>query len=208
MTDQRTCTETRIITATADGDDQQLLALLTASSVHAYPYVGLVADHRARREALPRYFRHELARARAQSGTVRVLANYQAAAVWVPHDGAPEPDPEPYPPEIAGPWADRMDPFAHQRHQLRTGLVGDQPHVHVLALAVQPGCHGHGLDTRLIDDQLARNDAEGITTYADPGEEPLMSYLRDFGFEPATSRRSVRVGPAFLYPMIREPQHP
>jgi GNAT superfamily N-acetyltransferase len=199
----RTPASHAVITVTGG---EGLTSLLATSAAHLYPYVALFPDMTERPELLPRYFRHELACAHARSGVVRATTGLHAAAVWILHDGRIEPEPEPYPADIAGRWSDRLNPFATERHRTRAAAVEERAHQHLLTLAVRPGRHGQGLEARLLDDQLARNDAENLTTYADPGEEAFASYLRDFGFEPAVEHGAVRAGPVVIYPMLRAPR--
>lgn len=108
-----------------------------------------------------------------------------AVAVWIP----------PGCPELTEPHASRLDPLLDELVGPRAALVGevierfeaahprDEPHYYLSFLGTHPDHRGQGIGMRLLAENLARVDAEGMPSYLESSNPVNDRRYESVGFE-------------------------
>jgi ribosomal protein S18 acetylase RimI-like enzyme len=175
--------------------------LITESVHHLAVAVWLVPVRAERRAVLRGRFEIQVEHALTY-GEVHVTADRSAAAVWLPHDGDPLPEPVDHQRRLAqacGRWTERFEFL----DRLRAAHHPDHPHHHLAYLVVHPDCQGEGLGSAVLRHHHARLDAEGMAAYVEAGNPPARDLFARHGY---------RSGPMFavpdgspMWPMWRSP---
>ena len=80
----------------------------------------------------------------------------------------------------------------------------DPPHWYLFILGTEPAAQGRGLGSALLDQGLARVDADGMPAYLESSSERNLALYGRHGFE-MTSEVVIPGGPR-IWPMWREPR--
>jgi ribosomal protein S18 acetylase RimI-like enzyme len=78
-----------------------------------------------------------------------------------------------------------------------------EPHWYLWVLMTDPSSQGRGIGTALMDDGLARSDAEGLGTYLETNNESNVAFYQRFGFTLRSTVQPVSDGPP-LFGMWRD----
>lgn len=78
-------------------------------------------------------------------------------------------------------------------------------HWYLMVLCADPSVQRTGVGTMLLEQALAKIDAEGVGTYLETPREDNLAYYRRFGFELVDTLRPVEGGTAY-YTMWRSPR--
>lgn len=131
-------------------------------------------------------------------GAVTAMADFGAAAMWLPP--GVEPDPQtlasltiPQPPE-------REAAGAALRAEMRR-YHPTSPHWYLWMIGVDPRRQGLGLGSALLKHTLAKVDAAGADAYLESSNPKNVPLYERFGFEPLGVIRALDVPP--MTPMLR-----
>jgi GNAT superfamily N-acetyltransferase len=138
------------------------------------------------------------------AGTVHVLGDYQAAALWFdltdPHTGEGSQEPDPRYDEVMGPYADRWQALASVMDSHHPG----DPHHYLMIIGVRPDLQGHGLGTALLDHHHAHLGAAALPAYLEATSPRSRQLYARHGYEDAGAPMTLPDGPP-LFPMWRPP---
>jgi ribosomal protein S18 acetylase RimI-like enzyme len=136
-----------------------------------------------------------------------MTAGGAAAAVWLPPPGRWQ---------LSRPQRLRLLPPLVRFLGLRTASVlgglermearhpQDPPHWYLVILGTEQAAQGRGLGSALLDQVLARIDADGMPAYLESSNERNLALYGRHGFE-VTSEVAIPGGPR-IWPMWREPR--
>lgn len=176
-------------------------AYFTDSLVH-----WLIPDIQEQGQVCLGYFRTIVQQALA-TGTVDVLEDYSAAAIWYPvAENQPIFTPPPQSPaigQLSSSLSWRLDLVHHSTEQARPA---DAHHFLAFA-AVWPGAQRRGLGSALISHRLRKLDRAGSPAYLEAPNEEAMSLYRRLGFHPQGKPITFPNGPS-LHPMWRPAHKP
>ncbi len=187
--------------------DAPRLAQALASAFQDDPVIAWIfPDEQRRRGVLPAFMEFRLRRLAFPHDEVWMTAGGAAAAVWLPPPGR---------------W--RLSPSQRLRLLpplvrflgLRTASVlgglermearhpHDPPHWYLFILGTEQAAQGRGLGSALLDQGLARIDADGMPVYLESSNEQNLALYGHHGFE-VTSEVVIPGGPR-IWPMWRAP---
>jgi ribosomal protein S18 acetylase RimI-like enzyme len=188
--------------------DAPRLARALASAFRDDPVIAWIfPDEQRRRRVLPAFMEFRLRKLAFPHDEVWTTAGGAAAAVWLPPPG-------------------RWQLSRRQRLWLlpplvrflgvRTGSVlggldrmekqhpHDRSHWYLFILATEPAAQGRGLGSALLDQMLARVDADGMPVYLESSNQRNIAFYGRRGFE-ITGEVAIPGGPR-IWPMWREPR--
>jgi ribosomal protein S18 acetylase RimI-like enzyme len=188
--------------------DAPRLAQALASAFRDDPVIAWIfPDEQRRRRVLPAFMEFRLRKLAFPHDEVWTTAGGAAAAVWFPPPG-------------------RWQLSRRQRLWLlpplvrflgvRTGSVlgglermekqhpHDRSHWYLFILATEPAAQGRGLGSALLDQMLARVDADGMPVYLESSNQRNIALYGRRGFE-ITGEVAIPGGPR-IWPMWREPR--
>jgi GNAT superfamily N-acetyltransferase len=187
--------------------DTPRLAQALASAFQDDPVIAWIfPDEQRRRGVLPPFMEFRLRRL-AFHDEVWMTAGGAAAAVLLPPPGRWQ---------LSRPQQLRLLPALVRFLGRRTASVlggldrreqrhpQDPPHWYLFILGTEPAAQGQGLGSALLDQGLARVDADGMPAYLESSSERNLALYGRHGFE-VTSEVAIPGGPR-IWPMWREPR--
>jgi ribosomal protein S18 acetylase RimI-like enzyme len=188
--------------------DAPRLAQALASAFQDDPVIAWIfPDEHRRRAVLPAFMEFRLRKLAFPHDEVWTTTGGAAAAVWLPPPGRWQ---------LSRPRRLRLLPPLVRFLGLRTASVlaglermekrhpHDPPHWYLFILGTEPAAQGRGLGSALLDQMLARVDAEGMPAYLESSNERNLALYGRYGFE-VTSEVVIPGGPR-IWPMWREPR--
>jgi ribosomal protein S18 acetylase RimI-like enzyme len=188
--------------------DVPRLAQALASAFQDDPVIAWVfPDEQRRRAVLPAFMEFRLRKLAFPHDEVWMTADGDAAAVWLPPPGRWQ---------LSHAQQLRLLPVLVRFLGLRTASVlhglermeeqhpHDPPHWYLFILGTEPAAQGRGLGSALLDQMLARVDADGMPAYLESSSKRNHALYRRHGFE-VTSEVAIPGGPR-IWPMWREPR--
>jgi GNAT superfamily N-acetyltransferase len=178
------------------------IAALIADAFHPLDVaVWLTADPQERRRTMTAQFALLIDHAHTH-GSVEVLDDLTAAAVWMHRDRGPVLEPVDYQARLAaitGPLLDRFQTLDELLEQHRP----PQPHHHLALLAVTPSRQGRGRGGALLDHHHRLLDDEGVAAHLEASSPTSRRFYLERGYhgEPPFHPPG---GPPF-WPMWRQP---
>lgn len=190
----------------ATGAEAPLVAGLIANAFHDLDAARWqIPDEHLRRTVLPAIFEGYVRYALGH-GSVEVVRDVSAAAVWTIETGAPKPSPEP----PSGRMVDALgDATAARVHAFDLALherepVGT-PFEKLALLAVRPDVQCRGIGSVLLAHHLAGLDRQLIPAYLEASSERSRDLYLHFGFRDHGEPIRLLDGP-LMFPMWREPR--
>jgi ribosomal protein S18 acetylase RimI-like enzyme len=188
--------------------DAPRLAQALASAFQDDPVIAWIfPDQQRRRRVLPAFMQFRLRKLAFLHDEVWTTTGRAAAAVWLPPPGRWQ---------LSGPQRLRLLPPLVRFLGLRTASVlaglermeerhpHDRSHWYLFILGTEPAAQGRGLGSALLDQMLARVDAEGMPAYLESSSERNLALYGRHGLE-VTSEVVIPGGPR-IWPMWREPR--
>jgi ribosomal protein S18 acetylase RimI-like enzyme len=188
--------------------DAPRLAQALASAFQDDPVIAWIfPDEQRRRDVLPAFMEFRLRKLAFPHDEVWMTAGGAAAAVWLPPPGRWQLS-----------WAQRLRllPPLVRFLGLRTASVlgglermeerhpDDRSHWYLFILGTEQAAQGRGLGSSLLDQALARVDADGMPAYLESSNERNIALYGRHGFE-VTGEVAIPGGPR-IWPMWREPR--
>jgi GNAT superfamily N-acetyltransferase len=159
------------------GDIDTVADIVTDAFDHLEVIHYLVPEVGQRRAVSRDWYRLYIAHAIAGAGQVVMTEDATAAAVWFDRTGEVS-EPDGYDKHLADLAGEHLPHFQHLDRRMEAHHPND-PHWHLLFLAVRPHLWRHGLGGRLMDYTHSRLDAEGIPAYLEAtGEQNRRLYRR------------------------------
>jgi ribosomal protein S18 acetylase RimI-like enzyme len=186
-------------------DDDAAVADTLAAAFHDDPaFTWCIPDPVHRSSVLPGLFRLAT-EAVLRSGEVTVVADGQAAALWVP-PGTPavlDTDADAFGmavAELVGADAERTFALMAMFDEIHP----TEPHRFLWFVGTRPAAQGQGRGSALLRDMLARSDVEGEAAYLDATSEHNRRLYERHGFE-VVARHTVAGSPP-VWAMWRRPR--
>jgi GNAT superfamily N-acetyltransferase len=188
--------------------DAPRLAQALASAFKDDPVIAWIfPDERRRRGVLPAFMEFRLRMLAFPHDEVWTTAGGAAAAAWLPPPGRWQ---------LSRSQRLRLLPPLVRFLGLRTAPVlggldrmeerhpRDPSHWYLFILGTEPAAQGQGLGSALLDQVLARVDADGMPAYLESSNERNIAWYGRYGFE-VTSEVAIPGGPT-IWPMWRDPR--
>jgi ribosomal protein S18 acetylase RimI-like enzyme len=188
--------------------DAPRLAQALASAFQDDPVIAWIFPDQHRRCAvLAAFMEFRLHKLAFPHDQVWMTAGGAAAAAWLPPPGRWQ---------LSGPQRLRLLPPLVRFFGLRTASVlaglermekqhpDDRSHWYLFILGTEPAAQGQGLGSALLDQMLARVDADGMPVYLESSSERNLALYGRHGFE-LTGELVIPGGPR-IWPMWREPR--
>jgi ribosomal protein S18 acetylase RimI-like enzyme len=188
--------------------DVPRLAQALASAFQDDPVIAWVfPDEHRRRAVLAAFMAFRLRKLAFPHDQVWMTAGGAAAAVWLPPPGRWQ---------LSRAQRLRLLPPLVRFLGLRTASVlaglermearhpQDRSHWYLFILGTEPAAQGQGLASALLDQMLARVDADGMPVYLESSNERNLAWYGRHGFE-VTNELVIPGGPR-IWPMWREPR--
>jgi GNAT superfamily N-acetyltransferase len=187
------------------GDADWVCDLIAKAFQPLEPCAWLVPDPAERAQILPEYFRIFVDHA-LDHGTVHIVADRSAAAVWLPAgtDGPSEPDS--YRDRLADAVGAHLERFELFDEQLEKAHLTGQHH-HLWLLAAHPDRQHAGLGSALLTAYHERLDLEGIPAYLEASDTGTRQLYLRHGYQDHSHPIELPSGP-LMYPMVRPAPHP
>ncbi|XVV10864.1 GNAT family N-acetyltransferase [Actinoplanes sp. CA-131856] len=175
-----TATANTTLDVAGPADTDTVADIITDAFIDLTIIKFLVPDPQRRRPVSRAWYRLYIAHALGGAGQVVMTSDKSAAAVWFDRTG-PVSEPDDYATklaELAGPDLPR---FRELDQQMEAHHPND-PHWHLLFLAVHPDRQSQGLGSRLMSRTHTRLDAEGIPAYLEATGPENARLYRQHGY--------------------------
>lgn len=188
----------------ARSDEVAAVAATLAAAFHDDPvFTWCLPDAARRTDVLPAFFRLAID-AVLPAGEARVVADGDAAALWVPpgRPAVPEADGDAFAAavaELVGADGDRTFALMEMLDEIHPS----EPHRFLWFIGTRPAAQGRGQGRALLRDMLARSDTEAAPTYLDATSEHNRRLYERHGFE-VVGRNTVSGSPP-VWGMWRSP---
>jgi GNAT superfamily N-acetyltransferase len=191
----------------ADWDDvDQIAKVIAGAFFHLEASEWLIPDTGWRKAVYHTFFRLAYVEPALTTGRVYCTADRMAAAVWLPVNGAPDPDPalDAALEQLTGPYHkhfaefDRLLAEAHEPH-LTT------PHDFLGVIGAHPTVWGQGNARALMRQHLRCLDEQRRPSYLEAANARLVEVWGKFGYRP-TDRVITLPNGHRMFPMWREPE--
>ena len=166
------------------GDIDTVADIVADSFLHLDIIRYLVPDGRRRWQVSRDWYRLYIAHAVAGAGHVVMTEDAGAAAVWFDRTGEFA-EPDDYAKLLAEVTGDDLPRFDELDHEMDSHHPQD-PHWHLLFLAVRPNRWSQGLGSALMDHTHRRLDAEGIPAYLEATSEQNRRLYHRHGYTDMT----------------------
>jgi GNAT superfamily N-acetyltransferase len=186
------------------GDIDTVADIVADSFNHLYVIHYLVPDASRRRTVSREWYRLYAEHAIGGAGQVVMTEDASAVAVWFDRTGQIS-EPDDYAKRLADLAGEHLDRFEHLDRQMDAYHPND-PHWHLLFLAVRPDRWSQHLGSTLMNYTHSRLDAEAIPAYLEATSDQNRRLYRRHGYtdmNPPTLAVSDSIG---LYRMWRPPQ--
>lgn len=185
------------------GDTDRVADLVADAFLHLDAIRFLVPDDARRRPVSREWYRLHIAHAAGGAGEVVVTGDGNAAAVWFDRTVTHTP-PDTYERQLADLAGDDLPRFTELEDEM-DALHPNDPHWHLLFLAVRPGHWNRGLGSALLRHTHARLDMDGVPAYLEAtGNDNKRLYARH-GYRDMRPQRIVLSDGTPLHRMWRAP---
>lgn len=182
--------------------DVDIVAAIVASSFYRLDVIRYLVADPVRRLAVSRdWYRLYVEHAISGAGQVVMADDQSAAAVWFDRTREPT-EPHDYGKRLAELAGDDLPRFQHLDRQMDTHHPND-PHWHLLFLAVQPARWNQGLGSALMDHTHRELDAHGIAAYLEATSPENQKLYHRHGYTDMTPPTIPVTGDIVLHRMWR-----